>query len=141
MKNGILVLIVIAVIGVGGFLILKDNDDSSESANQAQTSSNEAQTSQDEQKPTTEANTITYTDDGFSPESLNVKSGTTIMVRNNSSRTLDFASNEHPTHKINPDMNIGIIEPGESKTFTISAGAWSYHDHLNPGATGTLTAE
>src|SRR5581483_11843067 len=37
--------------------------------------------------------TISYTDAGFSPKNVSVKSGDTIAITNNSSRTIQFNSN------------------------------------------------
>ncbi len=86
--------------------------------------------------------TITYTDDGFEPDSYTVSAGNTVTVQNNSSSVLDFASGDHPTHLENPELNAGEIAAGSSKTFTLSEkGTWSIHNHENDAHEATIVVE
>src|SRR3989344_2395368 len=61
------------------------------------------------------------------------------------------ASASHPSHTVYPttggcigstfDACKGLAQ-GESFDFTFNeAGEWKYHDHLNPGRTGTIIVE
>ncbi|HSX23610.1 MAG TPA: cupredoxin domain-containing protein [Candidatus Saccharimonadales bacterium] len=87
-------------------------------------------------------NTITYTNDGFSPQNLTVKAGTKVTIKNNSSRVLQFDSDPHPEHTDDPELNIGSISPGSSKTVTVTVtGSHGYHNHLSPGDTGALIVQ
>jgi len=96
----------------------------------------------------TEQTIITYTDEGFSPLSLTVASGTTVTFKNQSSNPMWPASALHPTHGVYPTTGgcIGStfdacrgIAPGESWSFKFDiAGTWKYHDHLNASKTGTI---
>lgn len=89
-----------------------------------------------------ESSTIVYGNDGFSPATLTVKAGTTITVKNESSRTLEFDSDPHPVHTDNKELNLDEIEAGETKTLTVhNIGRWGFHNHLHPGDTGSLTVE
>lgn len=82
---------------------------------------------------------FTYTNTGFEPLSLSVKSGTPISVINNSSKKMQFSSNEHPTHQQNTKLNLKSIEPGESTTFTPTEnGTWGIHDHIDSAKSATL---
>lgn len=82
---------------------------------------------------------LTYSDSGFSPSRIEVKSGGKITVINRSSRIIDFASNPHPIHTDNLDLNLGAISPGQSKSGTLTKkGEWRYHDHLNVSAGGQV---
>ena len=90
--------------------------------------------------------TVSYTDDGFSPETVTVASGKTITWKNDSSRTVQVGSNTHPTHTINQEITGDeftiALAPGESKTVTVTkAGSWGYHDHLKPSIVGTVVVE
>jgi len=86
--------------------------------------------------------TISYTDAGFSPKNVSVKSGDTIAITNNSSRTIQFNSNPHPTHADNNELNVGTIPPGETmKVKLTSKGTWGYHDHLNAVFGGTIVVQ
>jgi plastocyanin len=98
-------------------------------------------TAEDESAPAA-STTITYDGNNFVPASLRVAVGATITVINNSSRELDFASDPHPTHTNNSELNEGSIAPGESREFTVTEkGTWGFHDHLNASAQGTLIVE
>lgn len=87
-----------------------------------------------------EATTIVFTNDGFSPEELEVKVGTVVTVRNNSSTQVQFSSDSHPTHTENEGMNLRVLNPGESASFTADeVGSWGFHDHIDDSKTGMLT--
>ncbi|KKU50624.1 MAG: hypothetical protein A3F26_01380 [Candidatus Ryanbacteria bacterium RIFCSPHIGHO2_12_FULL_47_12b] len=98
----------------------------------------------------TQSATVDISDDGFSPETLKIKAGTTIMFRNKSSRESWPASAVHPEHKVYPDQDscfagkftgCGIPSGGEwSYTFQ-QKGSWKYHDHKLPTLRGTIIAE
>lgn len=66
------------------------------------------------------ANVITYTDNGFSPATLTVEAGSTVTIRNESSETMQFNSDDHPVHGDDADLNVGTVRAGESKTFTVT---------------------
>lgn len=88
---------------------------------------------------TNETVTITYTDDGFSPSSYMIKVGGTVTVVNNSSHDLEFSSDNHPTHTKETELNMDILKPGKSGTFTVTkVGTWGFHNHLRDQDTGSL---
>jgi hypothetical protein len=88
---------------------------------------------------TTEKVTITYRNDGFEQSSYSVKKGVQVVIVNDSSQTLEFASDDHPTHLENKELNLDPIKPGGTLTFTpATAGSWGIHDHLNASKTTTL---
>ena len=88
-------------------------------------------------------NTVVYSDSGFSPKSLNVKLGTTITFKNESSKSMWVASNPHPIHTDYSDFDAKRgYKKGESYQFTFTeAKEYSYHDHLNSGNEGTIKVE
>lgn len=88
------------------------------------------------------ADTITYSDDGFSPATLTVKAGNAITIKNTGSGNMSFNSDPHPTHTSFPELNLGPIGAGESKTLTLSkAGTYTYHNHLKASQKGTIVVE
>lgn len=106
----------------------------------AATISPSAQPSQEADEKTT---TITITDSGFSPKQLTVVAGTRVTLVNNGQALHWPASDAHPTHELLPgfDAKRGLLT-GETYSFTFAKkGTWSYHDHLNPTLTGTITVE
>lgn len=142
--KAVLVVVVLAALGGGSYALLhKSSSSTKQSGNNtpAQTS-NTAIDSSTSAPSATIAATITFTDSGFSPDVTTVKAGDTVRVSNKSSQELDFDSDPHPVHSDEPELNVGPISPGESQTFTVTkTGHWGFHDHLNPGFTGSLDVE
>ncbi len=85
---------------------------------------------------------ITYTDNGFTPSSSTVSSGTTITIKNDSSSDLQFSSDDHPTHTKNQELNETTIGAGQTQTVTVTTkGTFGYHNHLNSSDSGTITVQ
>lgn len=152
MKRSTIIIAVIAgVLLVGaGWLIAKNitsksepastsGSDSSSSNNSSSSNSGSDSASTDNtDKPATVA--ITYSSSGFSPNEMTIKAGTTILIRNNSSDTLEFSSDPHPSHTDDPELNASAIAPGKTTTIKVTTtGTHGYHNHLNSADTGTLT--
>ncbi len=92
--------------------------------------------------------TVTYTDTGFSPASLTIAKGQTVIFQNASSSPMRVASDPHPTHNGYPttggcvgstfDSCMNIL-PGASWSFKFDyVGSWGYHNHLTPTQKGTI---
>ncbi len=91
---------------------------------------------------------VTYTNDGFSPESVTIKKGEVVRFVNESSRPFWPASDPHPIHTLYPEKAASDclgstfdackpIPSGESWEFTFNKiGEWSYHNHLSAGDIG-----
>ena len=100
---------------------------------------------------------ITYTDQGYSPASINIKKGDTVVWKNQSSKDMWPASALHPTHTVYPGSGISkcntaeqpaifdacaSINPGSSWSFKfLQAGSWKFHDHLSTTNFGTINVE
>lgn len=87
--------------------------------------------------------TIRYTDSGFEPKELSVPLGTMVHFINESTNDVWVASNEHPGHTDLPTFDqFGFGKTGEQYVYAFDqAGAWRYHDHLNPTAEGVIIVE
>ncbi len=133
MKNTGVIIAIIAVLALaGGAFAFTRGANKPTDSSPTPTASPEA----------TSATAITYSNDGFSPSTLTVKAGTTVTIKNNSSRLLQLDSNPHPDHTDNPELNVGTVSPGKSTTFVVTkTGSHGYHNHLNTGDTGTLIVE
>ena len=106
-----------------------------------ETGSTGTATEQTETAPVS-GNLITYTDGGFSPAQVSVKVGDTVTFKNDSSSKVQVNSAPHPAHTQFPELNIGSIAAGESKSVTFTtAGTKKYHNHLNPSQNGTIVVE
>ncbi len=127
MKKLTIIVVAVLVLIVGAFVITSRSGKKPEPASSVEVSSE---------------NTITYTDNGFEPATVTVKAGTTIRVKNNSSKSLQFSSDDHPTHTKDKELNKSVLAPGKSETFSVSSvGTNGFHNHLNPDHIGTLIVE
>lgn len=98
------------------------------------------------QEITEGATTVTFSDSGISPTSLEVKADEAVNWVNNSSKTVEIGSDNHPTHTLNQELTGGefVLElaPGKSVSVTLTKkGGWGYHNHLSPGQKGTVIVE
>lgn len=90
----------------------------------------------------TEAKMVSITDAGFSPKNITVKVGDSISWTNDDSANHTVSSDPHPAHTLYPFLNLGMIKPAETKSVVLEkAGKYTYHDHLNPSNTGSITVE
>lgn len=90
-----------------------------------------------------EVSTIKYTDEGFEPQSVTVKVGSTVTFVNESDLDMWVASALHPTHLELPGFDQLKGEPkGSTYSFTFEKkGTWKFHDHLTPKFYGSVVVE
>jgi plastocyanin len=96
--------------------------------------------------------TVTYNGTSFSPKDVTIAKGGTVTFKRQAG-TMNVASDEHPTHTEyngttrtqhcpNNGDAFDQCTPGDSYSFTFTkTGTWEYHNHANPGATGTVTVK
>jgi hypothetical protein len=83
--------------------------------------------------------TITYTGKGFEPNLDTIPVNSSVRVRNRSTRVLKFMSDPYPTETDEPELNVGTLNPGDSKKIFLSQkGTWGYHNALDASETGRL---
>lgn len=84
---------------------------------------------------------ISIADTGFNPVAVTVTPGTTVVFVNNGQGLHWPASDVHPTHQELPGFDAGRrLSTGEEYSFVFSdSGTWSFHDHVNPQFTGSVT--
>lgn len=83
------------------------------------------------------AATITITASGVSPKNVTVAPGSRVTFTNNDSRRHDMSSDPHPAHTDCPEVTVGDLGPGESRTtqnLNISRTC-GFHDHNQPFVT------
>lgn len=87
--------------------------------------------------------TIMVTIHGFVPENIKVKKGTSINFANFSDNAIDVESDDHPTHKLYPQLNIGTLEANDTSDSVLydKPGTYKYHNHLKPEQKGTIIVE
>ncbi len=85
---------------------------------------------------------VTLTKSGFSPATLTIKANSRVAWVNNSGQAASVNSNDHPTHKLYPPLNLGLFNSGSSVQLVFDkAGTYKYHNHLNPAQTGTIIVQ
>lgn len=137
----IAVAIALAAAGAVAFFFMSNKSAAPKASDQTETTTT-TETPTNNTTSETDGTVISYTDSGFSPDSLTIKAGTSVTVKNNSTMQLEFASGDHPTHTKEPELNTKTIGPGESTSFTpTKTGTWSFHNHFNSSDTGTLIVE
>lgn len=145
-KIATVIVIAIIILG-GGYLILhKSSNSPAPAAESSSTPAASHQTASDTQAATppatTAAATITYTSKGFEPASTTVKSGDTVKIANTSDEAMSFNSDPHPTHTDNPQLNVGEVDAGQSKTVTLTTkGNWGFHNHFDPSERGRIVVQ
>jgi|GEM_PF-1638031 len=86
---------------------------------------------------------LSYTPTGFTPASTTLSLGSTIKFVNNSAIPMWIASGPHPEHTLYPEFDAKTAVPqGAAYSFTFNKkGAFTYHNHLNPGHVGTVEVQ
>lgn len=136
---GIIVVLLLAAAGVYVFATQQQAAPHSDQ-NQADTSTGSADPANEAAPTPSERVAISFTNNGFEPDSVTAKKGTIITVTNTSSRDVQFSSDDHPSHRKNTEMNLKTLSPGESDSYTATAvGSWGFHDHIDDIKTGMVT--
>ena len=79
---------------------------------------------------------------GFSPQTLTIKKGETVVWINQSGENVTVNSDPHPTHNLHRFLNKGEFSSGSSVQVTFEeTGTLSYHNHLNPSQKGTVVVK
>lgn len=85
---------------------------------------------------------VTIASTSFSPTSVTVPVGGSVTFTNADTESHRVSSNPHPIHTNFRALNIVVLAPGASGTVVFNrAGTFGYHDHPNPGLTGTVIVQ
>ena len=166
--NKITTIIIIIIILLGGYFLLKGTPEPipsvSESTDQesitepsvTEPSLSEQASEQPpvSQTPIVKENIVTYTNAGYSPNTITIKVGETVVFKNESANKMWTASGVHPTHFLYsgtsleehcPDVSSTAFDQcgsGNEYSFTfMKSGTWKYHNHVSPDDTGTIVVE
>ena len=139
----IIIAVIVVVMGAGIFWMVKNNFGT---ANTLKNSDVYTVTSgsQEGQGQTKQNNVIiTYTNSGFSPNVANIRSGGTVVFKNESDKPMLIESAPHPTHTDYPELNATKgANKGESYSFTFAkSGSWGFHNDLYASDTGTIVVQ
>lgn len=136
------VILVIVVAGATLWMLRKDPATTDTSTNNTPSTSDSNANSSSSTTPSGSEAVITYSDSGYSPSSVTVKAGDKVIIKNASSRSMQFDSDPHPVHTANPELNVGSVPPGQEMSFVVDTkGTFGYHNHLNASQKGTIIVE
>ena len=79
-------------------------------------------------------NTLTITAAGVSPKELTVAPGSRVTFVNSDSRPHNMASDPQPEHDECPEINVGVLSPGQSRESLnlVTVRTCGFHDHDSP---------
>ncbi len=131
-KNILIIVVVLLVVMGGGYWLLKGQTGYMQPSAPTNSIPNKTQ------NPTVE-----YSGQGFSPNSITVKSGTTVTWVNKGSDPMWVASAPHPVHtNLSGFDALKGTSAGGSYSYTFTkVGKWGYHNHLAPSKTGEVVVE
>lgn len=160
--NKFIIIVIVAVVSLGGYFIFNSEYQPTSSAYKPSNEQIDPQPNINTQPlvvevPTVNENVITYTDTGYSPNTITIKNGETVTFKNESSKLMWPASAMHPDHilysgtsldKHCPDTTNSAFDAcaeilvGAQWSFKFDkTGAWGFHDHLSPKNFGKITVE
>lgn len=138
--NKILITIVALIVVFGSFIVLGNKNTNPTTSNQPEPTISQQATPAVTQ--TNQVMNVILGDLGFAPKDITVKAGTKIIWINKSGKIATVNSDDHPTHRLYPFLNLGEFADGSSLQAVVEkAGKYSYHDHYNASQTGTVTVE
>lgn len=133
-----LAIVAIVVLTAGAFLLSSNKTN----VTKVETSTQPVATSIASPSAKAEENTVTVTANGFEPQTITVKVGSTVTWINKSGTTVIINSDPHPIHNFWPFLNLGSFADGGSVSATFQkSGTYTYHNHLDPSQKGTVIAQ
>lgn len=134
------IVVTLGLVGATVYVLKSQQDEAAKNSNAGANVDSKTDAANQIPTATGERFALTYTDDGFTPRDFTVARGTIIIISNNSSRDVQFSSNDHPEHKGNTLMNLKVLSPGKSTSYPANqTGLWGFHDHLDSSKTGAVT--
>ncbi len=154
MSRNLTLGIVIAVIAVGGFLLVQSQSKTiapTKTAPDNQTQNQTPEPTAMQEEPSLEEhearfgkNTIILGTNEFMPKTITVNAGDKVTWENKSGELGAINSDDHPTHQKYGPLNLGEFMDSEhitGKRFELvfdKPGTYGYHDHLHPERKGTV---
>lgn len=149
MNAKIIGIITIVVLVAAGYFLVSNQANNTTipttptiSPTQTQQTQTPAANTATDEAMTKKETAVTLTTAGFEPKTITVKVGTKVVWTNKSGGVATVDSAIHPTHLLYLPLNLGQFADGDSVSLVFDkAGTYKYHNHLNPGQTGSVTVE
>lgn len=85
---------------------------------------------------------VKLTNSGFEPRSITANLGDKVIWTNSTTSDAAVNSANHPTHTLYPFLNLGNFVPNQTvRVILREKGTFTYHNHLSPSQTGTITVK
>lgn len=92
--------------------------------------------------PTPKPQIISVTDNGFIPQEITIKAGSTVTWINNASGAVNISSDPYPLNNAYPPLNLGNFNKGEDLSLTFNkTGKYYYHNHIIPPQKGVIIVQ
>lgn len=168
MSNTTTTIIVLLLIAVGGFLVFgggqsqptdsqpvtttPNNTPTTSTSTPADTNATSTNDQANQQAGQPAAATVTYENGQFAPQKVTIQQGQTVRFVSKSG-SMWVGSDRHPTHTQYDGTTLrehcqgsassfDQCETGQSYSFTFEkTGSFSYHNHVNPTAGGTVIVQ
>ena len=130
-------ILIVAIAAIAWFMLRPTSTDTTANQN----ASDQPAATQPSETPAPPP-TVTYSGNGFSPSSVTIKPNQKVTFTNKTSSTIQPSSDPHPQHTDNPELNVGTIAAGGSKSITPQkTGSFGMHEHFNPSNTLKITIQ
>lgn len=141
-RAGIIVTGLVAIALVVGAVLMNKNKSNNNQTQNNSSSTAASDTAQDNSSQAPSVATFNYSEKGFSPSTITVKSGDTVAIKNTSSQAMQLQSNPHPSHTDDSELNVGTVEAGKTVTFKVqTTGTHGVHNHLDSSKTATIVVQ
>ncbi len=149
-RSIIIATIIALVVIVGGLFVLRNKKGTSPTSKSTATQTAPTQTpsvspstiASPSAAATNTQSTVTLSQNGFEPATLNVTAGTKVTWTNKSGGLGNISSDPHPIHTLWPFLNLGSFADGASVSVTFDkAGTYTYHNHLSSAQKGTVVVK
>lgn len=138
--KALVAVLAVVIVGGGVALFVAGSGDENETQTAAVSPAVVKETSTPATSSAKKTHKVKVTADGFSPSKLTVKSGDDVLFENDV--RVDVASDPHPQHTLNEELNGGLAASSKGVLITLTKkGTFGYHDHLNPSRRATITVE
>ncbi len=140
----VVIVIAVVIVALGGFLLSKQTKKETPAAVETGMpvpGSDTKETKAETNAGTRGEKTVAYDAQGFSPKTITIKKGETVVWRNQTGKPASVASAVHPTHLLYPEFDQYKTDQRGKDEFRFAfekVGTWRYHDHLNASMTGTV---
>lgn len=135
-KSVLIAVVVIVVLGIGGFLIFgKSNKNSSTTSSSSSMDMSNMSSSSSSSSTPVATNAVSVVNFSYSPTSITVKKGTKVTWTNND-------STQHTVTADNGSFDSGTLDPGKSFSQTFNtAGTFAYHCNFHSNMHGTVIVQ